>query len=122
MQSPYAFFLLTMVDIVANLHIAHWRADTRVNEHKALGDLYDTLDGHLDTFAELALGRAGSRELPQSAANLNTRAYGDLIAVALGLVTKVTTQAAAENAQDLINVLADMEASLNHARYFLMLP
>ena len=40
-----------------SLQIAHWRADTITNEHKALGDLYDTMVEKTDDFAEVFMGK-----------------------------------------------------------------
>ncbi len=110
-----------MVGIVANLHIEHWKADRKTNEHRALGDLYDDLDGHLDTFVELTMGRCGSSQLQKGTVSLNSQAYADLIKTALEKVATTIEQATADAAQDLVNVLADMQTALNHAKYFLMI-
>jgi hypothetical protein len=41
-----------------SLQIAHWMANTVTNEHKALGDLYESMVGFVDEFAEVYMGKS----------------------------------------------------------------
>jgi hypothetical protein len=122
MQTGYKPLILRLTGLVAALHVCHWAADTRTNEHRALGDLYDTLNGLADSFAEMALGRMGSRDFPPASIQSLVAPYADLIAEALSLVDEIISAAMDDGAQDIINVCADMQKSLNDARYFLVLP
>lgn len=119
-MNPYQAAILFLVSLNASLRIAHWSADTVTNEHKALGDLYDALDGLTDDFAETAIPRIGTRDFPNMTSDL-VRSYPQLIEDALEVVGELFAQCQADNAQDLLNIAADMQAALNRAKYFLRL-
>lgn len=119
-MNPYQAAILFLVSFNASLHVAHWSADTVTNEHKALGDLYDAMDGLTDSFAETAISRIGTRAFPNMSCDI-VRPYPQLIEEALEVVKDLFVQCQKDNAQDLLNITADMQAALNKAKYFLRL-
>lgn len=107
---------LTIAQLVAfngALQIAHWEADTKSNEHKALGELYDAMVGLTDKFAEAFMGKNGVIKCPERVALVeltNPTAQG--LEIVEGLKGEV-------EGDDLLNILADMEGALNKAAYLL---
>lgn len=101
-----------------SLQIAHWKADTVTNEHKALGDLYDSMIDHTDKFAEVFMGKYGKTfQFPKDCRIIDLGktpcGYG------MKLVERLKSEFTAGKDDDLLNILADMEASLNKAKYLL---
>ncbi len=104
----------------ANVRLAHWQADSVGNAHRTLGDLYGALDGLTDDLAELVLGKAGTRALPGATLEL-VSGYdtGRLIGDGLGTVAELREAMEPGVDDDALNVLADMSAALNKAKYLL---
>lgn len=48
-----------LVSYNASLQIAHWMADTVTNEHRTLGELYDSMVALTDKFVEAYMGEYG---------------------------------------------------------------
>lgn len=99
----------------ASLNIAHWRADTKSNEHNALGSLYDALVGETDKFAEIYMGKYGV----VSFSTCELTDIKDAPAEGLKIVEELQSHFKAGEDDDLLNSLADMSAALNKAAYLL---
>lgn len=115
----YKSNILTLVALTASLRVAHWQARTDVNDHRAIGDLYEAMDSLTDRFAETAIGRLGDRRFESVTADLNAHTPAELIALGLQTAGSLIAEAAQDDAQDLLNIAADMQAALNRAKYFL---
>ena len=97
------------------LNIAHWRADTKSNEHNAIGALYDEMVELTDKLAEIYMGKYGvidsvSCELP---------VLDNVPACGLTIVEGLQSQFDETEDSDILNVLADMSAILNKTAYLL---
>lgn len=100
----------SLAHAAASIQVAHWAADTVTNAHAALGKLYEDVSGLVDTLAEAYAGRTGL--LPESADP------GAVVAGVLDVVEKARASVP-EGAEDLRNILADMEQAANKAKYLL---
>jgi hypothetical protein len=98
-----------------SLQIAHWMADTKSNEHKTLGDLYDSMIELTDKFSEVYMGKFGVITFPDDC-NVEDITKAP-IAVGLDIVSEGQKEYKKE--EDLMNILADMESALNKAKYLL---
>jgi len=104
---------------VSSLRVAHWNANTSTNEHKALGELYGSMDDLIDDYAEISLGKSGQKV---SASEFNSYPTGDngaLIQAGSDIVAGERSRLKQGNDDDLLNILADMDTALNKARYLL---
>lgn len=105
---------------VAALQIAHWGADTVTNEHRALGDLYDTMQELVDDFVEAFAGKTGI--LPKTGRVVEVTVELDnakLLSRGLALIEETRSALPASANEDLLNILADMEAAYSKAKYLL---
>lgn len=112
--------LVELVALKTNLQLAHWQASSVTNEHATLGALYGKLDGLLDEFAEVTLGKLGAREFPDGKTiNLLAGAKpAALLKSGFDLLAAIRAELA-EDDGDLRNIADEMQAELNRARYLL---
>ena len=105
-----------------NLKVAHWQADTVTNAHKALGDLYDAIAGFTDDLAETAMGKVGSRDFaPAMVAITPSVDHASLLSDGLEVLAECRAELTPGVDDDLLNILADMSAAINKAKYLLKL-
>ena len=52
--------IIKFMDIISNIKIFHWKTKSYA-EHKASDSLYNSLNSHMDKFAEVYLGSIGGR-------------------------------------------------------------
>jgi hypothetical protein len=112
--------ILKLLLLNSSVRVAHWRASTKTNEHGALGDLYAVVDGFMDAFIEMEMGRAGGRDFSSVSGEVNASASNadlikDLRTAAVGLLE----EARSKNAEDLINAAAELIGAVNKAAYLL---
>lgn len=97
------------------LQIAHWEADTVTNEHKALGDLYETMTEKTDDLAEVCMGKHGVIScVPQEITELSNP-----VKAGKAITKQLQQSFTAGEDDDLLNIVADMDAALNKAAYLL---
>lgn len=112
--------LLQLVAFQTNLLLAHWQADTINNTHKALGDLYETVSAKVDELAEVSMGKDNDREFPEETFQLAPNlGLPELFYFGLGAVASFRATCTPGEDDDLLNIVADISAAINHARYFL---
>lgn len=101
-----------------NLHVAHWQAPRRTNEHATLGDLYEAVLPLVDELTELALARDGDLEFPAATIGIvNRAAYPDLLAGGLALLAEIRATFAPGADDDALNIVADLAADIRRAAY-----
>lgn len=114
--------LARMLGFHATVWAAHWIAATKTNEHKALGDLYESWGGSLDSLAELSMGKTRDRAFSPEQASINPQVdYAALVDNGLSLVESFRDTCETGEDDDVLNVLADMSHALNKASYMLQL-
>lgn len=109
--------LSRLVAYNGSLQIAHWKADTVTNEHKALGDLYDSMVELVDDFAEVYMGKYGVVSFPKDA--MIEDITEEPASEGLEIVKDAQGKFKVGEDDDLLNILADMSSALNKAKYLL---
>jgi hypothetical protein len=113
----------TFIELVAfktNLQFAHWQASTLTNEHRALGELYDSINELADKFIEVCMGRDGDTVFPDATITITTPIdVGNLLGQGMSSVSELLRQAKDAMNDDLINILADMQIVINRTKYLL---
>lgn len=122
MRSVIAHFL----NFLATLKLFHW--DTFIHaEHVASDDIYGKMQGHVDRFVEVLLGKMQGK--PSAKASVTRRAFS-LQSSPLPIDTEVRrflryldklTHLSSKHAgsSDLLNILDEMRADLNQFLYLL---
>lgn len=115
-----AAHITELVTFAANVQISHWEADTLTSAHETLGKLYSRLIAEVDTLAELYMGKTENRTGFAATVNLADNAdLADLLDSGLDIVNRARTGTVAGKDDDILNVLADISAAINHTRYLL---
>lgn len=107
--------ICSLVAYNASLLLAHWRADTVTNEHKALGDLYEKMSDLVDDFAEVTMGKYGL--VDTCSGKITT--LKNPAAEGLEIVEEAQGEFTVGQDDDVLNILADMSAALNKTAYLL---
>lgn len=106
-----------LVSYNGSLQMAHWLADTVTNEHKALGDLYESMVDLVDSFAEVYMGKHGVVSFPD---DTEIEDITDAPASkGLEVVDRLQSYFQEGVDSDLLNILADMQAAMHKAQYLL---
>ena len=101
-----------------NIHIAHWQASRKTNEHKTLGDLYDAILDKIDELTELAISKDGELEFPEASIGIVNRCqYLDLLKGGLALLVEIKATLTYGSDDDSLNVIADISAEIRRAAY-----
>lgn len=101
-----------------NLHVAHWQAPRKTNEHETLGDLYEALLPRVDALTELAISRDGDAEFPAGTIAIVNRAdYVELLGSGLSLLEEIRLTLVTGTDDDMSNIIADMVGEIRRAAY-----
>ena len=104
-----------------NIHVAHWQAPRKTNEHETLGDLYEGVLDKIDELTELALARDGELEFPAVNIGIVNRApYAELLGSGLALLAEIRDTFKAGADDDALNIIADIAADIRRAGYKLL--
>ena len=107
------------------VQVLHWQT-TSFAEHKALGELYDTLDANIDEFVETFMGKYG-RIVAQSSFSVTVENYKNLSpmqfmdTVCAYLIEELPTMLDAKKDSDLLNIRDAMLGDINQTKYLLTL-
>lgn len=119
-EDSYASVVCDLLLYNTTVRVAHWKASTSTNEHKALGDLYELVDGALDNFMEVAMGNMGKREFSSTKGELDASASVDSILSKLRESAKKLISLSKKNDdEDLLNIAADLLIGINKQAYLL---
>lgn len=114
-----------LLSVQAQLRVFHWQTKSYA-EHKAIGKLYETLDGLTDTFVETFSGRKG---VPAATGNFTFVAenYKDNKAVVAFLdefivyLKQDVPSMLDSKDSDLLNIRDEMLGAVNQTKYLLRL-
>lgn len=112
--------IINLLAFVANVKLAHWQAPTlNGNLHRIYGELCEAIEEKVDYFSEVLLGKLGTRDIDVSAVMLNNHiSVNELIGAGLDTVDEAIAEFEKnEGNEDLLNILADIKAAINHAKY-----
>lgn len=102
-----------LLGLLGSLRAAHWNAPTQTNDHEALGELYETLDGLVDEYVESSMGKKPEKVTPESC-DCDPNDPAAVLDAGERIVTGMRG-----DREDLNNLVADMEKAINKTRYLL---
>lgn len=112
--------VLSLLLLNNSVRVAHWHASTSVNTHKALGDLYEAVDGALDSFVETEMGISRNRNfISVSGAVQADMGVPALISELRSRSEALVNSSKACGCEDLVNIAADLLGAVNKAAYLL---
>ena len=120
----YSEIVLSLVKIQVQFRFMHWQT-TSFSQHKAYGEIYESLDGNIDEFVEACMGKHGRPKYTGG----YTIDGEDLEEIELGaLLTQVVEFFVSFNEiydremdSDLLNLRDEMLHEVNKLRYLLTL-
>lgn len=112
------FFL----ELQAQLKILHWQTKSHA-KHIAFGDTYDALDGIIDTFVEVCMGKHGRFVLENDHRTLTINNLSDIDLVAMISAARevISTMEIDEKDTDLLNLRDEILTQVNKLSYLLTL-
>lgn len=121
LDSNINFFLQTQFQ----LRILHWQTKGYAR-HIAFGDTYGTLDGLIDSFVEVCMGKHGRFVLQEEnktvkVENLTEVSIIDFLQSIKAKLIGMSAELSKENDTDLLNIRDEMLASVNKLAYLLTL-
>lgn len=117
--------ITTLLTLHGQIRVLHWQTKT-FSEHKALGKLYENLDGLIDDFVETFSGRYGVPAAKDSY-KLTLVNYKDnagvveIIDKAISYMTKDVSGMLKPEDTDLLDIRDEMLGALNKTKYLLRL-
>jgi hypothetical protein len=116
-------FIPFFLSLQNQLKVFHWQT-TSYAQHMAFGSTYDTLDGLIDGFVEVCIGKHG-RNIPEI---INMKIYSlenkeplEVVDVYIEMLVQEITPALPKEDTDLLNIKDEILASLNKLKYLLTL-
>lgn len=105
--------------------ILHWQTKGYAR-HIAFGNIYDTLDGLIDQYVEISMGKVGRFSIDESNRNIEIYNLQDIDIVKFIQKIKefligLSTELSSENDTDLLNLRDEMLAEVNKLAYLLTL-
>ena len=101
-----------------NLHVAHWQAPRKTNEHETLGELYDAILDQIDELTELAISKDGDSSFPDATIVIINRApQPDLLIGGMDLLKEIRATLTAGIDDDSLNIIADISAAIRRTAY-----
>jgi DNA-binding ferritin-like protein len=114
------------LSVQAQLRVYHWQTKSYA-EHKALGKLYEGLDGLIDTFVETLSGKKGGVPMAKDNFTFVAENYKDNKAVVAFLdefivyLTQDMPSMLDSKDTDLMNIRDEMLGAVNQTKYLLRL-
>lgn len=126
-QSFMRKFITMMLETLMMIKLYHWKTHSFAG-HKATDDLYESLNGHMDNFVEVLMGKmAGTRANFLSTKNIHLVDHTNKKQL-VGRVNAIKGQLSAmekviplANATDLLNIRDEILGDLNKFLYLLTL-
>lgn len=126
-QSFMRKFITMMLESLMMIKLYHWKTHSFAG-HKATDDLYDTLNGHMDSFVEVLMGKmAGTRANFLSTKSIklvdltNKKQLIGRVNTIKGQLSAMEKVVPLANATDLLNIRDEILGVLNKFLYLLTL-
>jgi DNA-binding ferritin-like protein len=117
-------FVQVLLTTTHQLHVYHWQTDSYA-AHQAFGQAYDALDGLMDQFVEVFMGKYGkvaSKEgFNVNLSNITDKKPVEFIDTIIDFLTNELPKSLKDNDTDLLNIRDEMIAELNKLKYLLTL-
>jgi hypothetical protein len=115
--------LTPFLKIQNHLRIFHWQTSSYA-QHKAFGKAYENLDGFIDEFVEVFMGKYGRSKAATSYSieldNLGSD-YLEVVNSFIAYLISITDEVDPVNDTDLLNIRDSMLGELNRLKYLLTL-
>ena len=117
--------ILKFVGMQQQFRILHWQTKSYA-KHNAYGSIYDSLDGFIDEFIEIYMGKYGRVSFNSGEGNINLKNTDSLdlnsfIKENISWLKSLNEKLNEENDSDLLNIRDEVMGSLNKLRYLLTL-
>jgi DNA-binding ferritin-like protein len=120
----YSEIVLALVKIQVQFRFMHWQT-TSFSQHKAYGEIYESLDGFIDDFVETCMGKHGRPKFSGGynieGEDLEEIELGELLNQVEGFLLSFNEIYDQQVDSDLLNIRDEMLSSLNKLRYLLTL-
>jgi len=117
-------FVQVLLTTTHQLHVYHWQTDSYA-AHQAFGQAYDALDGLMDQFVEVFMGKYGKVATKGgfniNLSNITDKKPGEFIDSVIDFLTNELPKSLKDNDSDLLNIRDEMIAELNKLKYLLTL-
>ena len=117
--------IIKFVGMQQQFRILHWQTKSH-SKHIAYGSTYETLDGFIDDFIEIYMGKYGRVSFNSGEGNINLKNTDSLdlnsfIKENISWLKSLNEKLNEENDSDLLNIRDEVMGSLNKLRYLLTL-
>ncbi len=116
-------YIQDVVQLQTQIKFFHWQTKIYA-KHNALGELYNTITGNIDEFAEIAMGKYGRivvDGLSYTFINVSDENVISVIDGGIDICTQITNALDAKVDTDLLNLRDELLGSLNKTKYRLTL-
>ena len=111
----------TLVAIQTQLRFFHWQTKSYAR-HQAYGGTYSTMDGLIDSFVEILMGKYGRvPALPFKLYNRNEKDIMAFIDETISYLLNLNNVLDGQTDSDLLNIRDEMLAEFNKLRYLITL-
>ena len=120
----YSEIVLSLVKIQVQFRFMHWQT-TSFSQHKAYGEIYESLDGNIDEFVEACMGKHGRPKYTGGytidGEDLEEIELGEFLTQIEGFLISFNEVYDETKDSDLLNIRDEMLSDLNKLRYLLTL-
>jgi DNA-binding ferritin-like protein len=117
-------FVQVLLTTTHQLHVYHWQTESYA-QHQAFGGAYDAIDGLMDQFVEVFMGKYGkvaSKEgFDIKLSNITDKKPEDFIDEVIDFMYTEVPKVLKETDSDLLNIRDEIVAELNKLKYLLTL-
>ena len=117
-------FVQALLTTTHQLHVYHWQTDSYA-AHQAFGGAYDAIDGLMDRFVEVFMGKYGKVAskggFDIKLANITDKKPDEFINDMIEFLTVEIPKVIKEEDTDLLNIRDEILAELNKLKYLLTL-
>ena len=117
--------VITLLQIQTQFRVLHWQT-TSFSRHTAYGKIYGELEGNIDGFVEILMGKQGRFNLPEQGAdiklfNLKSLEINSFIGTILEFLLGLSEKLDPKKDSDLLNLRDEIMANINQLKYLLTL-
>ena len=117
-------FLNKFITLQEQFRILHWQTKSYAR-HNAFGSIYSDLDGLIDEFMEVYMGKYGRVEFEGDGTitlqNSSSLDLNNFVKENIDYLKSLSTELNESNDSDLLNIRDEMMAKINKLRYLLTL-
>jgi hypothetical protein len=116
--------ILELVKIQTQFRFLHWQTKSYA-KHIAYGELYGNLDGLIDTYVEVCMGKHGRPDFQEEFSllfkDIKTFSLQDLLDDSTNFIVGISDKLDAKKDTDLLNIKDEILAEINKLKYLVTL-